>query len=147
MKTKAASPMEMKKIVDMVCRYFQARLQKETLSILNETVRTLRIALQTILTDHYLALPLSKAREFRYALADQLSNVCEEVRSRHNCSHHDENHHRYCVKEILSCFEWAEQIKAEIPDDIITQRVLALDIPILRPFDYGIGKGQPIKKK
>lgn len=146
MKAKATSPMEMRKIVDMVCRYFEARLKKEALSILNETIRSLRVSLQTMLTDHYLALPLPKAREFRYALSDQLLNMCEDIHNQHHCSSQDKNHHHYCVKEILSCFEWAEQIKAEIPDDVITQRVLALDIPILRPFDYGIGKGQ-LKKR
>lgn len=139
--------MEMQKIVETVCRYFEARLRKEAISLLNETVRNMRIILQGVLTDHYLELPLPKAREFRFALSDQLSSICEDIRNQYPCSTHDENHHRYCVKEILSCFEWAEQIKSEIPDDPITQRVLALDIPILRPFDYGIGKGKPVRRK
>ncbi len=139
--------MEMQKIIETVCRYFEARLRRETLSLLNETVRNLRIVLQEVLTDHYLTLPLPKAREFRFALSDQLSNICEELRSKHRCSDHDHNHHRYCTREILACFEWAEQIKSEIPDDPITQRVLALDIPILRPFDYGLEKGKLIRNK
>lgn len=147
MKNRPYAQNEMVRIVETVRRYFEVRLQREVISVLNETVRGLRILLQEVLIDHYLALPLLKAKEFRFALGDQLSNVCEELHQNGNSSKEDDHHHRYCTKEILACFEWAEQIKAEIPDDPVTQKVLALDIPILRPFDYGLEKGKPVKRR
>ena len=137
---------EMANIVDGVRRYFEARLRKEAVATLNESIRTLRIVLQQMLTEHFLSLPIPKTREFRFALGDRLSSVCNDVSSSNHCTPEDQVHHRYCVSEILACFEWAEQIKEEIPDDPITQKILVVDIPILRPFDYGLGKkGKPIR--
>lgn len=147
MKNSPFAQNEMVRIVEAVRRYFGVRLQREVISVLNETIRNLRILLQGVLIDHYLVLPLPKAKEFRFALGDQLSNVCEELRQNRNSSKEDDHHHRYCIKEILACFEWAEQIRVEIPDDLVTQKVLALDIPILRPFDYGLEKGKPVKRR
>lgn len=147
MKNRPLAQSEMIRVVEAVRRYFEVRLQREMIATLNETIRNLRILLQEILIDHYLVLPLPKAKEFRFALGDQLSNVCEELRQSGNGTKEDDHHHRHCTKEILACFEWAEQIRAEIPDDPVTQKVLALDIPILRPFDYGLEKGKPVKRR
>lgn len=129
---------EMMQIGMALRRYFEARLRREALTVLNETIRHLRILLQETVSNHFLLLPLVKAREFRFALGDQLYSICGELKK--GCSVEDDCHHEYCVKGILACFEWAEQIKEEIPDDPVTQKILAIDIPILRPFDYGFGK-------
>lgn len=138
---------EMGRMVDEVRCYLKARLERQAISALNESIRNLRIVVQQLLTDHFLALPLPKAKEFRFALADQLSSVCSELRNHDGCQPEDEEHHRYCIREVLVCFEWAEQIKEEVPDDPITQKILAVDIPILRPFDYGVGKTRSFRKK
>lgn len=135
---------EMLKVVAKVRDYWQSRLDGEDISVWNETIRELRVLLQVILTDSFLSLPLPKAREFRFALGDHLISACNEL-SQH-CAKSESNHHHYCMQEILACFEWAEQIKVEIPDDLLTQRVLVVDIPILRPFHYGFGKARPIKR-
>lgn len=135
---------EMLKVVAKVRDYWQARLEGENISALNETIRELRILLQVILTDSFLSLPLPKAKEFRLALGDQLGSLCKELSPR--CASSELNHHHYCTQEILACFEWAEQIKEEIPDDVLTQRVLVIDIPILRPFHYGYPKMKPIRR-
>lgn len=135
------------KVTEEVRRYLQARLAKEAITTLNEIIRNLRIVLQQVLIDYFLTLPLPKAREFRFALGDQLHNVCNELKRGGGYSVADQEHHQYCVREILACFEWAEQIKEEIPDDPVTQRILAVDIPILRPFDYGLIKGKPVGRK
>lgn len=136
---------EMRRLVDHVRGYWQARIDGEEMSVLSETIRQLRILLQETLTGFFLSFPLPKAREFRAALSDELRNACGDFRNQ--CSDHDHAHHQYCIREIVACFEWAEQIKEEIPEDPLTQRILAVDIPILRPFDYGVSKPRPIKRR
>lgn len=135
---------EIVKVVAKVHDYWQARLDGQDVAVLSEIIRELRILLQAVLTDSFLSLPLPRAKEFRFALQDHLSNACNTLGSR--CSKTDMDHHFYCMQEVLTCFEWAEQIKSEIPDDLLTQRVLAVDIPILRPFHYGLAKTKPIKR-
>jgi len=135
---------EMSQVVGLVRQYLVSRLQRESMEVLNQIVRNLRILLQEVVTNYFLHLPLPQARQFRAALGDQLMGVCNELHSR--CGREDEEHHRYCVREIMACFEWAEQIKEEIPDDPVTQKILAIDIPILRPFDYGLKKGKVVQK-
>ena len=129
---------EIKQIVTCVNNYLEARTEKEPMQILNEHIRELRICLQHAITHIVLPLTLDKAREFRLALADQLSTLCDERRG--NVGSGEHHHYDYCLHQIISCFEWTEQIKEEVPDDPITQQILAVDIPILRPFDYGLGK-------
>lgn len=136
---------EMERVVAQVRGYWRSRLNGEEVTALSESIRQLRVLLQETLTGAFLALTLPKAREFRFALSDELTNACNEFKNQ--CQPDDHQHHAYCVKEIVACFEWAEQIKAEIPDDILTQRILAVDIPILRPFDYGVSRPRPVKRR
>lgn len=128
---------EMQRVVICARRYLESRLNGTPVSILNGLVREMRVQLHKVLTEHFLALTLEKAREFRVALHDHLSSLMGEMNGHRKCSQQDIDHHSYCTQEILACFIWAEQIKAEVPEDLVTQRVLAVDIPILRPFDYG----------
>lgn len=132
------------KIVGFVRSYFLGRLKQEPIQFLNQIIHDLRVSLQTIITDHFMQLSLAEQREFRGFLSDQLSSVFAECYGKHD--HKDGWHPQYCIKEIMVCFEWAEQIKVEIPDDPITQKILAVDIPILRPFDYGFGPKKPISR-
>ena len=140
---------EMQRVVICVRRYLESRLEGAPISVLNELVREMRVQLQNVMTEYFLPLPLEKAHSFRVALEDHLSSLAGELNGHAKCGQEDEAHHSYCTREVLSCFMWAEQIKAEVPDDLVTQKVLAVDIPILRPFDYG-RKGykstKPIKK-
>ncbi|MBI4124396.1 MAG: hypothetical protein HY609_00930 [Deltaproteobacteria bacterium] len=135
----------MNRIVGQVRGYWRSRLDGEDMAALSEAIRQLRVLLQETLSGAFLALPLPKAREFRFALNDELFNACNEFKDQ--CAMEDHHHHSYCVKEIIACFEWAEQIKEEIPEDVLTQRILAVDIPILRPFDYGVKRPRPVKKR
>ncbi|OGQ16006.1 MAG: hypothetical protein A2979_04080 [Deltaproteobacteria bacterium RIFCSPLOWO2_01_FULL_45_74] len=134
----------MSQVVGLVRQYLKSRLQREPMEKLNQLVRDLRVVLQQVVTNYFLPLSLPQARQFRSALADQLLGVCNELNS--SCTKDDEEHHRYCVREVIASFEWAEQIKEEVPDDPVTQKILAVDIPILRPFDYGLKKGKVIQK-
>lgn len=129
---------ELKQILNLFNRYLEDRLNDEPIQILNEHIREMRISLQHAVTHVFLPLPIDKAREFRRAMADRLTTLCDEKRGRSSSG--ELQHQGYAVRQIMSCFEWAEQIKEEVPDDPITQQVLAVDIPILRPFDYGLGK-------
>lgn len=135
----------MQQLVLSVHHYFQSRLDGEPIPVLNEIIRELRIMLQQVLLDHFLPLPVEKGRQFRVSLADHLSGVCRSFDGKGGA--HDEAHHRYCMQEVLACFEWAEQIKLEVPHDPITQKVLSVDIPILRPFNYGLKIGKIPHKK
>ncbi|MDO8527690.1 MAG: hypothetical protein Q7T03_08395 [Deltaproteobacteria bacterium] len=143
MTKKSSIQHEMLQVIDLLRHYFKRRLQKESIQNLNLVVHDLRILLHKVIIDHFLHLSLVDAKQFRLGLADQLNNVCGELYG--GCSVEDEDHHRYCIREVMACFEWAEQIKEEIPDDLVTQKILAVDIPILRPFDYSSGtkKGIP----
>lgn len=135
MKPRYPIQQDIAQIVGLVKRYFQDKLNKEPISSLSLVVHDLRIVIQRVITDYYLQLSLEEEKRFRGALADQLMSAVGEVYAGNDSK--DREHRQYCVKEILACFEWAEQIKEEIPDDPVTQKILAIDIPILRPFDYG----------
>lgn len=114
--------------------YFMERHRKEPMHELSGLVRDVRILIQQILIDTFLPLSLDQAKDFRGILTDQLHGLCGSLR---DSVPSDEKHHLYCVQGIISCFKTAEKIKEEIPDDFYTQRILIMDIPILRPFDYG----------
>lgn len=125
----------MNRVADLMQRYFISRSQQRELDFLNEIIRELRVLVQEVLTERFLPLPLPEARNYRFALADRLYSLCKDING--SCpSEHEQNHYRYCVQQLMTCFEWAEQIKEEIPDDPVTQKILVVDIPILRPFCY-----------
>lgn len=129
---------EMSKIVELFDCYLEARLAEEPIQLLNQYVREMRICLQYAITHLFLPLPLERGRKFRHALSDQLATLCGAKWAK--ASVQERRHQDYCRRQIMSCFELAEQIKEEVPDDPITQQILGVDIPILRPFDYGLGK-------
>ena len=133
----------MSQIVGLVRQYFQGRIKHESIQILNQAIHDLRIVIQQIILDHFILLPLPQGRNFRASLMDQLSNASHECYAGHEGE--EKEHRHYFIKEIITCFEWAEQIKEEIPNDPVTQKILAVDIPILRPFDYGFHAGKPLK--
>lgn len=137
---------EIRKVLDLVGNYFDHRLQKQPLQTLNLAVHDLRIVLHRVIMDRFLPLPLHQAREFRAALVDQLMGVCGQYHAK--CGDPEEKEHCHVfVKQIALSFELAEQIMEEIPHDPVTQRILAVDIPILRPFDYGIGTAGKIAQQ
>ncbi len=134
MKQKYPIQQDIAQIVGLVRRYFQDRLTHESIASLSLVIHDLRIVLQRVLIDYYLHLPLDEERRFRGALSDQLIGGINQVYAGRDSE--DREHRQYCLQEILACFEWAEQIKNEVPDDSVTQKILAIDIPILRPFRY-----------
>ena len=128
---------EIEQLVDAVQEYFLQRHQQESMEALSLTVRDLRIQIQQMLGEVFVPLTLSEAKEFRSILADKLFSLVGILKAP---SHSGSiKHYQYCIDGILACFQCAEKIKEEIPDDFHTQKILIQDIPILRPFDYGTG--------
>jgi hypothetical protein len=103
-------------------------------SELQTTVQNMRILIGKIITRHFVSLPPQEELEFTEILTDGLTGICQDL-SKGDKS--ELKYYDYCIAEILLCFEWAQQIKAEA-GDLVTQKIMLQDIPILRPFDYGL---------
>ncbi len=123
---------------DLVRHFLKTRQQKDDVDALSEIIREVRIVTQGLIVNHFLPMNLDEASQFCAAVADQLLGIGGEIPKE------DAHYHRYCVNSLMTSFEWAHQIKTELQDDPVTQRVLVVDIPILRPFDYGLPRGRPI---
>ena len=137
---------ELEVILDSLREFLINKDQNKPLEELHEIIRNLRISLHEFVINHYMPLSLQEGETFQSALADQLVNLCMEM----NDGDEKDPYHDYCIEEIMACFSWAQQIKEEVPHDLITQKVLAVDIPILRPFDYGVKqskKAPTLRKK
>jgi hypothetical protein len=104
---------------------------------LHQTLHELRMQLIGIITKNFLTIPADDEAQFCRFFADELAKVCKEFPQ----TEADNDYYDYCIAEILLCFEWVQQIKQECTGDLITQKVLLQDLPILRPFDYGL-RGQ-----
>jgi len=129
---------EMGKLLKTVKQFFMARRNGDSLEKLNSHVHGMRLAIHQILMDHFMPLSWEEGLEFQAALVDALTNMVLSLDP--SGRQQIEEYHHYCIGEILVCFRWAQQIKEEIPDDPMIQKMLAIDIPILRPFDYGSRK-------
>lgn len=126
---------EVKNLLEMFEFYLTERQLQKPISVLGEAVRDIRIIVQRLLTDHFLKLSAEDESRFCSALATMLAERTTKLPS---VSEEDRNYFDYLISEILTCFEWAQEIKSEFPDDPTTQKILLVDIPLLRPFDYGI---------
>ena len=126
---------EVKNLLEMFEFYLTERQLQKPINILGDAVHDLRIIVQRLLIDHFLRLPPQDESRFCSTLATLLAERCTKLPS---VGEEDRKYFDYVIGEILTCFEWAQEIKSEFPEDLETQRILAFDIPLLRPFDYGI---------
>ncbi len=126
---------EVKNLLEMFEFYLTERQLRKPIGVLGDAVRDLRIIVQRLLIDHFLALSPEDEVRFCSILATLLAERCTKLP---NVLEADRKYFDYVIGEILTCFEWAQEIKSEFPDDIATQKILAIDIPLLRPFDYGV---------
>lgn len=124
---------EVKNLLTMFDFFITQRQLGKSIEVLNEGVRDMRLIIGRLLIDHFLGLSLEDGESFCHALATMLADRCEQL-----SNDKEEEYCSYCVGEILTVFEYALEIKKEFADDPILQKMLALDIPILRPFDYGL---------
>ncbi len=126
---------EIGNLLTMFDFYLAQRELRKSIEELHESVRDMRLIIGRLLMDHFLGLTRDEGQRFCAAIAEMLADRCVALAKKNP---DDEEYYRYCVGEILTCFEYAMEIKREFADDPIFQKMLALDIPILRPFDYGL---------
>jgi hypothetical protein len=137
-KDKAASPDH---LPEEVTRFFETfelfitqRKLNKPVTELHQTLHEMRMQLIGIIARSFLTIPASDEAGFCRAFADGLAGICREFPQ----TEQDQDYYDYCIAEILLCFEWVQQIKQECTGDLITQKVMLQDLPILRPFDYGL---------
>ena len=126
---------ELKNLLEMFEYYLTQRQLRKSITVLGEAIRDLRIIIQRLLTEHFLQLDEEEEAQFCSSLAALLAERSTKLPA---VSEADRKYFNYLMSEILTCFEWAQEIKAEFPDDRAIQKLLAIDIPLLRPFDYGL---------
>lgn len=126
---------EIKNLLEMFEFYLMERQWGKSVDTLAAAVRDLRIIIQRLLIDYFVELNPDEESRFCTALASLLAGRTNNIPK---TSKEDRNYFDYCIGEILTCFQWAQEIKAEFPGDPATQKTFLLDIPILRPFDYGM---------
>jgi hypothetical protein len=126
---------EVKNLLTMFDFFLSQRQLGKPIEALGEAVRDMRLIIGRLLIDHFLGLGLEDSDNFCKALATMLVDRCEQVEEDGDA---EAEYCNYCVSEVLTVFEYATEIKKEFSGDPILQKMLALDIPILRPFDYGL---------
>ena len=122
-------------LLDMFEFFLMERQLAKPIDDLAEAVRDLRIIIQRLLLEYVVALTTAKTDRFAAALATALAKRAATIPGQ---SAEDKKYAKYCISEIITAFEWAVEIKKQFPRDPEAQRILALDIPVLRPFDYGL---------
>ena len=125
---------EIKNSLELFEFFLTERSLKKPIDDLAQIVRDMRIVMQRLL-NFFLMLSPEHEVELTTLLANQLVDVCDRVP---RDGKQDEEYQRYCIEQILVPFEWATEIKLAYADSPEMQRMLAADIPILRPFDYGL---------
>lgn len=136
---------DIRNLLDMFEFFLTERHLGKSIEVLGDIVRDMRLIVGRILVDHFLKLKADDEAKFCSALATMLADRCAELPAD---SSEEQAYQDYCIGEILVSFEYAQEIKEAYQDDQILQKILALDIPILRPFDYGLqGKLKIIEKQ
>lgn len=138
---------EVKNLLEMFEFFLTERQLGKPIDALGEAVKDMRLIVGRILVDHFLTLAPAQETKFTAALAAMLADRAAALPAERG---DDRDYSDYCIGEILTTFEYAQEIKAAFPSDRILQKMMALDIPILRPFDYGLrGKLKliPTKKR
>lgn len=138
---------EIKNLLEMFEFFLAERHLGKPIDALGESVKDMRLIIGRLLIDHFLKLTPTRGEKFCKTLAEMLTDRTQTLPLERS---EDREYYSYCISEILTAFEYAEEIKTAYPGDPVLQKILALDIPILRPFDYGLrGKLKliPTKKK
>lgn len=126
---------EVKNLITMFDFYMAQRQLGKPIEALADAVRDMRIILGRLVMDHFMSLEEADADRFAKALAEMLADSCAQLDAKEEA---EEEYCRYCIEEMLTPFEYAMEIRREFAEDAVMQKMLALDIPILRPFDYGL---------
>lgn len=135
---------EIESLMELFEYYLTERKLSRPIETLQEIIRDLRVIVGRILTSHFIHLSLHDEDVFCRELASLLAKKGVSIKFQDET---DEKHCNYLIKEILTSFEWAQEIKKELPDDAVMQEVLVIDIPVLRPFNYAIKNKQNVVEK
>ena len=125
---------DIENLLEMFEFFLTERQLDKSIEALGESVRDMRLIIGRLLVDHFLPLNAKTESKFCSALASMLADRAAALPSEVD----DQEYIDYCIAEILTAFEYAEEIKLAYQDDPVLQKMLAMDIPVLRPFDYGI---------
>jgi hypothetical protein len=125
---------DVENLLEMFEFFLTERQLDKSIEALGESVRDMRLIIGRLLVDHFLSLSTKAESKFCSSLASMLADRAEALPG----DGEDQEYVDYCIAEILTAFEYAEEIKLAYSDDPVLQKMLAMDIPVLRPFDYGI---------
>lgn len=126
---------EVKNLLEMFEFYLSERELGKSIEELSQSVKDMRLIISRTLIDQFLSLDTEEEDKFCKVLAQMLADRAAEIPDDGEA---DRDYFSYCIGEILVSFEYAREIKEAYADDPVFQKMLALDIPILRPFDYGL---------
>jgi hypothetical protein len=98
------------------------------------TIRQVRSLIAAAIHDFLESAP-KDLRALRETISAGLAKQ-EKSASRQDAMH--EEYIKYCLREIALAFELADQIYSEFRHKPEVAKTLISDLPILRPFDYGI---------
>jgi hypothetical protein len=136
---------DIKNLIDMFEFFLTERHLEKPIEAIGRCVRDLRIIIGRIVVDHFLKLTPKEEERFCEALAQVMTDRCAALPF---STDEDKAYQSYCLEQILVSFEYAAEIKRAYSDDPVLQKILSLDIPILRPFDYGLqGKLKVVEKQ
>lgn len=136
---------DVKSLLEMFEFFLTERHLCKSIEALGRCIRDMRIIIGRVVVDHFLRLSTAEEERFIEALATMLAD-----RSAALPFDDDDGgkYYDYCIEQILLGFEYAQEIKESYSDDPVLQKILSLDIPILRPFDYGLkGKLKLVNQK
>lgn len=128
---------DVKNLLDLFEFFLTERQLGKSIDVLGDIVRDMRLIIGRMLSDHFMSLSTAKEKKFCTALANTLADRAATIPVD---SETDREYFDYCIGEVLTSFEYAGEVKESYPNDPVLQKILALDIPILRPFDYGMRK-------
>ena len=124
---------EVRHLLEMFEFYLSESHLGRPVSILQTVVQDLRLLLGRLLTEDFLQLNDDSSAHFCATLTTLLT---ERAAILPWMSERELEYVDYVVSELLTPFEWAQEIKAECPRDLLLQRMIAVDIPLLDSFDF-----------
>lgn len=126
---------EIKNLITMFEFFMTQRELGKPVNVLAESVRDMRVIIGRLLEEHFMNLTPTAGERFCKSLVTLLADAAVALLEE---GEGDDDYIRYCIGEILTPFEYAKEIKKRYAEDPLLQKMLSTDIPVLRPFDYGI---------
>jgi len=126
---------EVQNLLEMFEFFLTERSLDRPVALLGEVIGDVRVIIGRLLSNHFLNFSPEQEAHFCAALATLLTDRAWKLPL---TTEQDADYIDYFVSEILLAFEWAQEVKAEYSHDPNMKKMVAEDIPVLRPFDYGL---------